>query len=126
MIVKIQIKNEQQIVVEEYETIPELASTPKMLAMSFAPKYTVTYSDVTYYKLLEGCLENRKEKYPTPEEFLNAWFDGGIDDLELRRMAIKATYPKPTFSEKFSPITIELKENILENEDVLPFGWDNE
>ena len=125
MFIKIEIKLEGQKLFE-VETIPEYAPTPKTLATQFPAQSTVTYSDITYYKLLEGCIGSRKEKYPTPEDFLNAWFDGGIDDLELRRMAIKATYPKPTFSEKFAPITIELKEDISENEDVLPFGWDNE
>lgn len=48
---------------------------------------------------LEDCLKKRKEEYPSPFDFMNAFFDGNeesIKQLQEKRLAIKAKYPKPT------------------------------
>jgi hypothetical protein len=63
-------------------------------------EYTVEIVDLEQDPewLLAQCISKRKAEYPTAEEFLNAFFDGGqnaIDELQAARLAIKAKYPKP-------------------------------
>lgn len=61
-------------------------------------EYTIEVLDVTYDHELQECINNRRASYPTPEAFLNAYFDGGADALELlkqKRLEVKAKYPKP-------------------------------
>ncbi len=56
------------------------------------------YHATSYEDELKECFDKRKSEYPSPEEFMNAWFDGGtqaIHDLELKRLSVKAKYPKP-------------------------------
>ena len=56
------------------------------------------YHSISYEDELKECFDKRKSEYPSPEEFMNAWFDGGtqsIHDLELKRLSVKAKYPKP-------------------------------
>jgi hypothetical protein len=56
------------------------------------------YHAISYEDELQECFTKRKAEYPSPEEFMNAWFDGKIEalnDMELKRLAIKAKYPKP-------------------------------
>jgi hypothetical protein len=60
--------------------------------------YSVEVEDVTYAHELAQCIANRKAEYPTPEQFLNAFFDGGqseLDALHAQRLEIKAKHPKP-------------------------------
>jgi hypothetical protein len=60
--------------------------------------YTVEVLDISYEHDLAQCLAARKAAYPSPEEFLNAFFDGGqdaINALQQIRLAIKAAHPKP-------------------------------
>lgn len=45
----------------------------------------------------ENYAEDRLKEYPTHEEFMHAWFDGGtvaLDALATRRNATKVKYPK--------------------------------
>lgn len=61
-------------------------------------EYTIQVLDVTFEKDLEDCIQNRIRAYPSPQDFLNAYFDGGADALELlkqKRLEVKAKYPKP-------------------------------
>jgi hypothetical protein len=61
-------------------------------------EYTIEIVDITTEHALRECIANRKMEYPTPEEFMNAFFDGGdeaISELQAKRLAIKAKYPKP-------------------------------
>lgn len=61
-------------------------------------EYTIEILDVTFEKDLEDCIQNRIRAYPSPQDFLNAYFDGGADALELlkqKRLEVKAKYPKP-------------------------------
>lgn len=47
---------------------------------------------------LEQAIAKRKAEYPSAEEFMNAFFDGGdeaIVALQAKRLEIKAKYPKP-------------------------------
>ncbi len=54
--------------------------------------------DYSYEYELAECIGKRVSEYPTPSDFLNAYFDGkeeALHDLELKRLAVKAKYPKP-------------------------------
>lgn len=61
-------------------------------------EYTVEIEDITAAHELTQVLASRKAEYPSPEEFMNAYFDGGqaaLDALQAARLAVKAKYPKP-------------------------------
>lgn len=61
-------------------------------------EYTVEIEDITQEHALAECLAKRKAEYPSPEDFLNAYFDGGdpaVQLLNAKRQEIKAKYPKP-------------------------------
>lgn len=65
---------------------------------SYPQDAIVEYHAISYEDELKECFDKRKNEYPSPEEFMNAWFDGGtqsIHDLELKRLSVKAKYPKP-------------------------------
>lgn len=60
-------------------------------------EYTVEIIDISTEHALQQALAARKAEYPSAEEFLNAFFDGGDEALKAlrqRRLAIKAKYPK--------------------------------
>lgn len=59
--------------------------------------YTIEIVDISAEHALQQTLFARKSEYPSAEEFLNAFFDGGdeaLEELRQRRLAIKAKYPK--------------------------------
>jgi hypothetical protein len=59
---------------------------------------TFEITDITAEHALAEVIKNRVAEYPTPAEFMNAFFDGGesaIAELQTKRLAIKAKYPKP-------------------------------
>jgi len=61
-------------------------------------EYTIEIKDISHDHAMAECLAARKAAYPSPEEFLNAFFDGGQDALnalQLKRLEIKAAHPKP-------------------------------
>jgi hypothetical protein len=61
-------------------------------------EYTIEIIDITAEHDLQECISKRKAEYPTMEEFLNAYFDGGevaVQALQAVRLAVKAKYPKP-------------------------------
>lgn len=61
-------------------------------------QYTVEIVDVTEEHQLSETIKKRKSEYPSAEDFLNAFFDGGDEALEAlrqKRLEIKAKYPKP-------------------------------
>lgn len=61
-------------------------------------EYAIDIIDISQEHALQQCIANRKAEYPTMEEFLNAYFDGGevaVQELQAKRLAIKAKYPKP-------------------------------
>jgi|ETN01SMinimDraft_1059929.scaffolds.fasta_scaffold53300_2 hypothetical protein len=52
-------------------------------------EYDTEYASLEYSR-------NRKEEYPTIEECVHAILDGELDDLQIKRQAIKDKYPKET------------------------------
>lgn len=64
-------------------------------------EYEIQVTDISADWDLKICMAQRKAEYPSPEEFLNAFFDGGeeaLNQLKEKRLAIKAKYPKPGVS----------------------------
>lgn len=61
-------------------------------------EYEVYVEDITAQHALAEVIAKRVAEYPSAEEFLNAYFDGGqaaLDALQAARLAVKAKYPKP-------------------------------
>ena len=76
---------------------PELDPEGKEAGISLPAQYTVEIVDVTAEHELAECIAKRKAEYPSAEEFMNAYFDGGdeaIAALQAKRLEIKAKYPK--------------------------------
>lgn len=60
-------------------------------------EYTISIEDITEEHNLQQVIAKRKAEYPSAEEFMNAFFDGGdeaIAALQAKRLEIKAKYPK--------------------------------
>lgn len=77
---------------------PELDAEGNPTGNMIPAEYTVEIEDISAQVALENCMAARKAEYPTPEEFLNAFFDGGdeaVAALQAKRLAIKQKYPKP-------------------------------
>ena len=77
---------------------PELDSEGNPTGVMLPAEYTVEITDVTAEYELKYCIQNRKMEYPSPEEFMNAFFDGSqaaLDALQAKRLEVKAKYPKP-------------------------------
>jgi hypothetical protein len=61
-------------------------------------EYTIEIEDISFEYELNEVISKRKSEYPTMEEFMNAYFDGGeiaVQELQNKRLRIKAKYPKP-------------------------------
>ena len=81
---------------------------------------TVEIWDYSYEYELAECISRRMSEYPSPAEFLNAFFDGkeeALHDLELKRLAVKAKYPKPVFREPVLEQTIIIIEQQTQNQE---------
>jgi hypothetical protein len=77
-----------------HEILPEVMQKQVKLKA----EYTVEITDISAEHALEECISKRKSEYPSAEEFLNAFFDGGeqaLAELQAKRLAVKAKYPKP-------------------------------
>ena len=77
---------------------PELDADGKETGVIIPANYTVEIVDVTAEHELAQVIAARKAEYPSAEDFLNAFFDGGDEALEAlrqKRLEIKAKYPKP-------------------------------
>lgn len=79
---------------------PELDADGNPTGVILPAEYTVEIVDLDQDPawLLEQCIAKRKAEYPSPEEYMDAFFDGGqaaLDALQAQRLAIKAKYPKP-------------------------------
>jgi len=99
---------EEKIVVDA-EAIPEVLDESGAIIQEAIPakshkevklraEYSIKIEDITAEHELVECLRKRKLEYPTPEEFMNAFFDGGdqaLQDLRDLRLLIKGKYPKP-------------------------------
>lgn len=77
---------------------PELDAEGKETGIILPAEYTIEIVDITAEHALAQCIASRKAEYPSPEEFMNAYFDGGPEALGVlmgKRLEIKAKYPKP-------------------------------
>ena len=77
---------------------PEIGEDGEPTGNILPAEYTIEVIDITAEHELAECLAKRKAEYPSAEEFLNAFFDGGqvaLDGLQQKRLEIKAKYPKP-------------------------------
>jgi len=81
----------------EEETVESTVEAPKKM-VKLKAEYTVEIEDITAQHALAEVIAKRVAEYPSAEEFLNAYFDGGqvaLDALQAARLAVKAKYPKP-------------------------------
>lgn len=99
------------IVQAEIPEVPEVPAIPAVPAVyseaipavthkevKLRAEYTIEIIDISAEAALAECLAKRKAEYPTAEEFLNVFFDGGesgLASLHAKRLEIKAKYPKP-------------------------------
>ncbi len=60
----------------------EISESDFMAHVELANELTMTYAD------------KRKEEYPSIEECVHAILDGELDDLQIKRQAVKNKYPK--------------------------------
>lgn len=77
---------------------PELDAEGNPTGVMLPAEYTVEITDITAEHELKECIQKRKAEYPSPEEFMNAYFDGGeaaLQALNAVRLAVKQKYPKP-------------------------------
>lgn len=77
---------------------PELNGEGAPTGVMLPAEYTVEVVDISHEYALQECLAARKAAYPSPEEFMNAFFDGGEQAIEIMRqvrLTIKAAHPKP-------------------------------
>jgi hypothetical protein len=59
--------------------------------------YTISIEDIDESEINKDWLKNRLEEYPTMNDFLNAFFDGGesaLEELQQKRLLVKEKYPK--------------------------------
>lgn len=76
---------------------PELDEMGQPTGVVLPAEYTIEIEDITEQHRLQEVIMKRKAEYPTMEEFMNAFFDGGdeaIAALQAKRLQIKAKYPK--------------------------------
>jgi hypothetical protein len=76
---------------------PELDEMGQPTGVILPAEYTVEIEDITSEYNLQQVIAARKAEYPSAEEFMNAFFDGGeeaIAALQAKRLEIKAKYPK--------------------------------
>lgn len=89
--------DDADVLEEELRPDPLLIESSKKW-VKLKAEYTIEIEDITAQYELEQCIAKRIAEYPTAGDFLNAFFDGGqaaLDALQVKRLAIKAKYPKP-------------------------------
>jgi hypothetical protein len=77
---------------------PELDEEGKETGIILSAEYVVEIEDITAEHELDLVIAARKAEYPSAEDFLNAFFDGGdeaLEELRQKRLAVKSKYPKP-------------------------------
>jgi hypothetical protein len=87
-----------EVVNESGEVVQEAIPAVLVKMVKLRAEYIIEILDVSAEADLAECIAKRKAEYPTPEEFMNAWFDGGesgLNSLHAKRLEIKAKYPKP-------------------------------
>jgi|694.fasta_scaffold66664_5 hypothetical protein len=86
------------VVNDANEIVQEAIPAKTRKEVKLRAEYTFEIIDISAQVALENCMAARKAEYPTPEEFMNAFFDGGesaVAALQAKRLAIKQKYPKP-------------------------------
>jgi hypothetical protein len=73
----------------------ELDEMGKQTGVILPAEYTIEIIDVSQEHALREVIQKRIAEYPSAADFLNAYFDGGLDLLREKRLAVKAKYPKP-------------------------------
>jgi len=77
---------------------PELDVEGTPTGVMLPAEYTIEITDISAEYALAEVIKNRVSEYPTPADFMNAYFDGGqaaLAELQTKRLAVKAKYPKP-------------------------------
>jgi hypothetical protein len=98
---KIEIKNLDGVVTNRAiikDPTSWIAECEASGAFGLSNEYTVEITDISSEYALAEVIKNRVSEYPTPADFMNAFFDGGdaaVADLQAKRLAVKAKYPKP-------------------------------
>jgi hypothetical protein len=99
----------EERIIEDSPAIQEVTNESGEIVQPFVPsvshkefklkaEYTVEITDISQEYALQECIQKRKSEYPSPEEFMNAYFDGdeeALKKLQEKRIQIKAKYPKP-------------------------------
>lgn len=89
--------DDADVLEEELRPDPLLIDNSKKW-VKLKAEYTIEIEDITAQYELEQCIAKRRAEYPSPEEFLNAFFDGGdaaLEALKAKRIEVKSKYPKP-------------------------------
>ena len=87
-----------EVVNDANEVVQEAIPAVMKKEVKLKAEYSVEIVDISAQVALENCMAARKAEYPTAEEFLNAFFDGGeagLEALRAKRLAIKQKHPKP-------------------------------
>jgi hypothetical protein len=77
------------------ERLIQEESMPPRKEVKLKSEYSIDIIDVSQEHALREVMAKRIAEYPSPAEFLNAYFDGGLDLLREKRLQVKAKYPKP-------------------------------
>jgi hypothetical protein len=77
----------------EEKTEEHDARSVKMVKLK--AEYTIEIEDISQEHELREVIQKRIAEYPSAADFLNAYFDGGLDLLREKRLEVKAKYPKP-------------------------------
>ena len=110
---KLVIKFAEQILIQHTGPEADLLKWLEEEKNKYPIGATVEIWDYSYEYELAECIAKRVAEYPTPSDFLNAYFDGkeeALHELELKRLAIKAKYPKPVLKEPVLEQTIMIVE----------------
>lgn len=85
------------LIAEAIPAVPEVPAVMQKQAKLRA-EYSIEITDISAEYALKECIQKRKAEYPSPEEFMNAYFDGGeaaLQAMGASRLAVKQKYPKP-------------------------------
>ncbi len=87
-----------EVVNDANEVVQEAIPAVMKKEVKLKAEYSVEIVDISAQVALENCMAARKAEYPTPEEFMNAFFDGDVEAnleaLRQARLAVKAKYKK--------------------------------
>ncbi len=87
-------------IIEEVSPATDELPAVTVKKVKLKAEYTISIEDITEQHNLQQIIAKRKAEYPSAEEFMNAFFDGGdeaLAALQAKRLEIKAKYPKINF-----------------------------